>query len=74
MGEAPTLPEELNEAKRQAVNGLLMQASQAQPPSPEGIISKDLEVPDGPKVRAYKPDAPAGTPLPMIIFIHGGGW
>ena len=36
--------------------------------------SGDLEVPNGPKVRAYKPIVEADKPLPMILFIHGGGW
>jgi versiconal hemiacetal acetate esterase len=35
---------------------------------------ENLEVPNGPKVRVYKPTGHEGTALPMIVFVHGGGW
>jgi versiconal hemiacetal acetate esterase len=31
-------------------------------------------VPDGPMVRVYKPEGFEGTPLPSVVFAHGGGW
>ena len=32
-----------------------------------------MQVPAGPMIRAYEPDAHA-EPLPLVLFIHGGGW
>lgn len=32
-----------------------------------------MQVPDGPMVRVYKPTGHEG-PLPLVLFIHGGGW
>lgn len=38
------------------------------------IFPGDLDVPNGPKVRAYKPIEAQGSAVPLILFIHGGGW
>ena len=32
-----------------------------------------MEIPNGPKVRVYRPGGHDG-PLPLILFCHGGGW
>ncbi|MFO1540553.1 MAG: alpha/beta hydrolase fold domain-containing protein [Chloroflexota bacterium] len=32
------------------------------------VLAPDVEM------RVYRPDAPAGTRLPAVVFIHGGGW
>ena len=34
----------------------------------------DIEVPNGLKVRTYKPTVSRDSPLPLIFFCHGGGW
>ena len=34
----------------------------------------DTHVPGGPKVRVYKPTTSAPQSLPLVLFIHGGGW
>ena len=31
-------------------------------------------MPNGPKLRVYKPLIETTEPLPMVVFIHGGGW
>jgi acetyl esterase len=44
------------------------------PPAPEIGLVKDLSA-DGVPVRLYRPkDVPAATPLPALVYFHGGGW
>lgn len=41
------------------------------------VVATDREVPGpaGPiPVRIYRPPTPEGTVLPVVVFIHGGGW
>ena len=38
------------------------------------MITGDIEISGGPKVRMYLPGGPEGTPLPLVLFSHGGGW
>jgi acetyl esterase len=46
-------------------------------PQPIGSV-EDLVVPDAAggqmRLRVYRPDGAGDTPLPMIMWIHGGGW
>ena len=43
---------------------------------PEGIEAQDFVVPGDPPcpVRVYRPAGTAGTTLPVVLFMHGGGW
>jgi acetyl esterase len=44
------------------------------PPAPEIGAVKDLSA-GGIPVRLYRPrGVPAGTPLPVLVYFHGGGW
>lgn len=44
------------------------------PPAPEIGLVKDLSA-DGVPVRLYRPkDVAAATPLPALVYFHGGGW
>ena len=70
--QRPSIPELTVETARQGLKGLL-------PPSDEAVAAiDDFEIPGGDgqpvRARAYTPrDARAG-PLPLVIFLHGGGW
>ncbi|WP_155916878.1 MULTISPECIES: alpha/beta hydrolase [unclassified Mycolicibacterium] len=47
------------------------------PPVHPEVRVEDREVPGpaGPiPVRVYRPPTPDGTTLPVVVFIHGGGW
>jgi acetyl esterase len=41
-------------------------------PRPQGVAARDLDA-DGVPVRLYKPQG-AGEGLPLLVFLHGGGW
>ena len=68
----PSISELSVEVAREGLKGLL-------PPSDEAVAAiDDFEIPGGDgqpvRARAYTPrDARAG-PLPLVIFLHGGGW
>ncbi len=37
--------------------------------------NREIEGPDGPiPIRIYRPPVESDAPLPLIVFIHGGGW
>ena len=90
MGEAPTLPEEMNEEKKQAVTAILQFAADSLPPplpnveagefkgssrrSNQLMISENVQLPDGPRVRHYRPTDIKDETLPLVLFCHGGGW
>jgi acetyl esterase len=46
-------------------------------PEPVGSV-EDLKIPDAAggeqTLRVYKPEGAGSTPLPIIMWIHGGGW
>ncbi|MGY1841017.1 MULTISPECIES: alpha/beta hydrolase fold domain-containing protein [unclassified Modestobacter] len=46
-------------------------------PEPVGSVH-DLRIPDGASgeqtLRVYTPDNPDGGPLPIVMWVHGGGW
>ena len=49
------------------------------PPAPEGVrVIRDVEytrTPDGPLLLdIYSPESPADEPLPVLLYILGGGW
>jgi hypothetical protein len=44
MGEAPTLPEEMGEAKRQAFNSIMIEVTKLLPPPPDNIVSRGLSI------------------------------
>ncbi|MEP6503510.1 MAG: alpha/beta hydrolase [Betaproteobacteria bacterium] len=51
----------------------------SQPPSEEAVDAvDDFEMPGGAgqpmRARAYTPRAAAAGPLPLVLFLHGGGW
>lgn len=58
---------------------LLAQNAPQRPKLPEGFVAQyDVKyVPDGDEAQAldiYYPEKPAEKPLPLLIWIHGGGW
>ena len=56
--------------------------SRAVPGLPNGVQTADHLVPGGkepgseagPRVRVYTPPSPARRPLPVLVYLHGGGW
>jgi len=49
------------------------------PPPPQPVPDWPVKVHDettdqGVAVRVYRPDAAAGEPQPVVVYIHGGGW
>ncbi len=42
------------------------------------ILTRDMTVPAGPSkqtsVRLYRPENTAGLKIPVVLYIHGGGW
>jgi acetyl esterase len=42
-------------------------------PQPIGAV-RDSVIPEGPPVRIYWPATPATSPLPLVVFAHGGGF
>jgi acetyl esterase len=49
------------------------------PPPPQPVPDWPVSVRDettdhGVTVRIYRPDAPAGQPQPVVVYMHGGGW
>jgi cation diffusion facilitator CzcD-associated flavoprotein CzcO/acetyl esterase/lipase len=47
-----------------------------QAPLPSGVTISEVDFPssdDGRKLRLYHPDEASG-PLPVVLFLHGGGW
>lgn len=61
----------------EAVQALLMRTG-VQPTAPSVDIGHRVvpgPTPQGVLVRTYRPmSAPAGQPLPLIVYAHGGGW
>jgi len=59
-----------------AVKELLRQQGRSTDPEPVGSV-EDLRI-TGPggdlTVRVYKPAEDQGTPMPVLLWIHGGGW
>ena len=55
----------------------VMEEKGLQGPEPVGSVT-DLQIPDGAggeqTLRVYTPVAPGEGPLPVILWIHGGGW
>ena len=70
--DRPPISELSVEVAREALKGVL-------PPSDEAIGAiDDFEVPGGDgqpvRARAYTPRDARERPLPLMIFLHGGGW
>ncbi|MCC7273338.1 MAG: alpha/beta hydrolase [Alphaproteobacteria bacterium] len=48
-----------------------------QPPRPAvaSVAERIVDGPGGPlPIRVYRPAAPAPGPLPVLVYLHGGGW
>src|SRR5690606_24433128 len=63
---------------RRMVQGMVAAVKAQVPPIP-GVESVDREAPGrdgGPSVpvRLYRPAGTAGEPLPVLLWMHGGGW
>ncbi|HZK80995.1 MAG TPA: alpha/beta hydrolase [Humisphaera sp.] len=66
-------------APSQAAQPPQAQSQKAPPALPRGIkAERDIQyVPDGDpaqRLDLYLPEAPSDKPLPIIVYIHGGGW
>jgi len=64
-------PEEERAREQRALNGLmrfLIRRDQVKRIEDRFIPAQGRDIP----VRVYKPDAP--SPLPVLVFLHGGGW
>src|SRR5687768_2439635 len=67
--EAPP-PSSLEEAREQYAAGCMTYVGQAEPV--ERVSDEDA---DGVGVRVFVPKcAPEDDPLPVVVWIHGGGW
>jgi acetyl esterase len=64
-GITKATPERARKAMRRSV------AIVASRPESGALHVHDTRVPDGPGVRVYRP---AGTPRPVLVYLHGGGW
>jgi acetyl esterase len=46
-------------------------------PRPDGVSAEELSLPlEGRELaaRIYRPSAPGDEPLPLLVYLHGGGW
>lgn len=52
--------------------------SRGETPTPEAVAEVENRTFPGPAgavpIRIYTPENPSGEPLPVILYIHGGGW
>jgi len=81
LGGKPIETLEPAEARQQptpadAVKALL--EAQAKPTAPEAVAKVENRTFPGPagavNIRIYTPDNPGAGPLPVVLYIHGGGW
>ncbi|KAF2161106.1 hypothetical protein M409DRAFT_28436 [Zasmidium cellare ATCC 36951] len=76
MGPPPVLPEDI-ESRVEIFNEMLVQFQKLLPPTDPGIQTRDEKINPNVTVRIYTPpstSAPPSPPLPLILFIHGGGY
>ncbi|HEX8122565.1 MAG TPA: alpha/beta hydrolase [Solirubrobacteraceae bacterium] len=62
-------PGSIEEAREQYEAGCLTYVGPAEP-----VDSVSDEDADGVRVRVFTPKGGAGQPLPVVLWIHGGGW
>jgi acetyl esterase len=74
MGRGQPALETLSVAEARA--GMLLRVEPLKPFAPQGVETQDLAIPTGAgplPVRLYKAAGATG-PLPVVVWLHGGGW
>ena len=74
MGRGQPALETLSVAEARA--GMLLRVEALKPFAPQGVETQDLAIPTGAgplPVRLYKAAGATG-PLPVLVWLHGGGW
>lgn len=70
-GRKPVHELPLEEARQQFLSGTLALLGEAYAANPLQRV-RDQDLPRGPRVRRYHPNATG--PLPTVLYCHGGGW